>query len=898
MAAPTQEYPPWLTPSAVVSTNAAGEVVTSTTIVYLPLTYLGPSIPLNSLYTYGGSTYPPTIVTGFITTTSSSPTPTTTPTTTAATPTTSNTTSNTTSTASPTTAAPTTSTTTSSTTSSSPTIAPSSSTTSIPTTSSSTSASPTTTSQGPSATEPSSVGSLSRGQLVGVIVASILGLIFLFVFLLAFWLWCKGRRNRRRSGQFSTITPLEDDYFIVGEDGNRTPGEGSPRHSGEEADSFLRRSSSRNGGGHGSPTRPPPGMMEAPTEMGTRRPSVPRVPVPPTGSLSSSGSSSTNTSGYGVLLERPTLGILPPTAEEDHPFTGGYALSDDEMREINRESVLPQEEHDDYTGAYAITKDPELAPPRLIDPDNAFSRPDVPHPQLPPPVQQHRFSAQSNPSIVDAEDAALLTARRVNVSDLPASGFNEDGTPAVTRSGFLGAIGLGGLANIGRLSWFNSGDSLGNSGRHSPNLTPEPQRRSRRYSPTFSAIPMTDEDVEAGRAVMIQRSPLNPDIDSFGRVTRPTMPGLDLSGQRPVSNVSGRSGTSASGATVYHDARSSMPGTPAAPRIATPIDVGPELAMPEHAWLAGAIAGPAPPPYQDDDPFIDHTGAAPRMDLPQPVPSTTDVDDILDMPAPSALTHFQSSQFQSTGSSDRDSATVSSIGLSRNPFPPGLDFMAHAKELTGGTTWTPDGSLSAASGSVSSPLWQMHHVAAAHEEINNEAPTIDILEEEPPEARDTWRTIASGAGGGVTEMGRRTTFGLPMYHHPAEISSEQGSLHSMRSHINPPSIRSTGSAPASVSIRSSPIWPSALAPSTRPYTLDPSAPAQAIGQKLLRPVQSRVNSLSAGASSLTVEGGGTTHTVPGPSTGMPPLSPFGQSRFRYASSFCTVTFSYSKPSQR
>lgn len=102
---------------------------------------------------------------------------------------------------------------------------------------------------------------------------------------------------------------------------------------------------------------------------------------------------------------------------------------------------------------------------------------------------------------------------------------------------------------------------------------------------------------------------------------------------------------------------------------------------------------------------------------------------------------------------------MSSIGLSRNPFPPGLDFMARAKELTGGTTWTPDGSLSAASGSAASPLWQMHHVMAAHEEINNETPTVDILEEEPPEAQNTWRTIASATGGGISEMGRRTTFG-------------------------------------------------------------------------------------------------------------------------------------------
>ncbi|TEB23257.1 hypothetical protein FA13DRAFT_1715501 [Coprinellus micaceus] len=769
MAAPTQEYPPWLSPSAVVSTNAAGEVVTSTTVVYLPLTYIGPSIPLNSLYTYGGSTYPPTIVTGFITTTPTPTTSPTSPTTTSAIPTTTvTTTSDTTSTAPPTT----------------------------PSTSTSTSSSSTSS----TTTEPSSVGSLSRGQLVGVIVASILGLIFLFVFLLAFWLWCKGRRNRRRSGEFSTITPLEEDYFIVGEDGGRTPGEGSPRQSGEEGDSFLRRPGPLP---PGSPSRGSPGMMEVPTDsMGTRRPSVTRVPVPNTASMSSSGSSSTNTSGYGVLLDRPTLGILPPTAEEDHPFTGGgYALSDDEMREINRESVLPQEEQEpDYTGAYAISRDPELAPPRLVDPDNAFSRPDIPHPQLPPPTQQNRFSAQSNPSIVDAEDAALLTARRVNVSDLPASPFQRRRDACGYSKRIPG--------------WFNSGESLGNTGRYSPHLTPEPQRRSRRYSPTFSPVPMTDEDVESGRAAMAQRPMTGPDIDSFGR-------GLDLSGQRPISGVSARSGTSGSGQTVYHDARSSMPGTPAAPRVTTPLDFGAELALPEHAWLAGAIAGPAPPPYQDDDPFIDNTGAVPRMDIPQPIPSTTDVDDILDMPAPSALSHFQSSstQFQSnTTSSDRDSATVSSIGLSRNPFPPGLDFMAHAKEVSGGMTWTPDGSLSAAT-------------SGTHEDINNDAPTVDILEEEPPEARDTWRSINSGAGaGGVSELGRRTTFGQC-----ARPALPQ---------------RLSRSDPHRTVL-------DVLGPSIRPSTQGPSVPqAPATGQKPLPPAQSPVSLSGAEASFLIAEAGG------------------------------------------
>ena len=45
MTQPSQVFPPWLTPSVSAVTNAAGvPVATETTIVYLPLTYFGPSV--------------------------------------------------------------------------------------------------------------------------------------------------------------------------------------------------------------------------------------------------------------------------------------------------------------------------------------------------------------------------------------------------------------------------------------------------------------------------------------------------------------------------------------------------------------------------------------------------------------------------------------------------------------------------------------------------------------------------------------------------------------------------------------------------------------------------------------------------------------------------------------
>jgi len=45
MTAPTQELPPWMSYSTtVIMTGPGGGVVTSTTLLQLPLTYYGPSV--------------------------------------------------------------------------------------------------------------------------------------------------------------------------------------------------------------------------------------------------------------------------------------------------------------------------------------------------------------------------------------------------------------------------------------------------------------------------------------------------------------------------------------------------------------------------------------------------------------------------------------------------------------------------------------------------------------------------------------------------------------------------------------------------------------------------------------------------------------------------------------
>jgi hypothetical protein len=74
---------------------------------------------------------------------------------------------------------------------------------------------------------------------------------------------------------------------------------------------------------------------------------------------------------------------------------------------------------------------------------------------------------------------------------------------------------------------------------------------------------------------------------------------------------------------------------------------------------------------------------------------------------------------------------------------------------------------------------------------------IDLLEEAPPAAGESWRQLAQGV---PSLQERRTTFGMPTSFVPPRepTISEQGSLHSIRSHLSPHSaLSAAGSAPVS-----------------------------------------------------------------------------------------------------
>lgn len=592
---------------------------------------------------------------------------------------------------------------------------------------------------------------------------------------LAIYLFCKGKRRRRSRAPGATI---DDDYLFIG---------GSPRHSGEEADPFLVQRPGGGGGGTQTTEKTVGGGSSTQyAEMGARPPqpppkNVPRVPPPPATtvtSLGSSNSSSTN-SGYGEPLAQPTLGIRPIREEHEQEMSGGTILSPEELQRLDQETVLPPEEQQEpnggqYSGAYAYRVETLLPPPKLVDPASRNSADfTLPRPFAKKPSQSSQRS--SLPLDVD-ENATLLTARRVRVEDLgprssPGSSpvTDEANTSKPSTSSFLGSLG----AIAGRLSWRRS---------QSP--------RSSQQQPLLGSSPLSDRDIEQGRQP-------RPPVPQMRETTsaRPTMNvGLGPDGSRPISSVSGKSQNS--GGTIYHDALSSLPGTPTSalqPRAATPSDVTsallppPASAVRSRPSLPSQLSQSHTVPYDQSPPS--QAGSPPGASYAH---TLSPGFDILDLPAPSAI--FNTGSNPSLQASSVSDATIVNRNTGNNgypsvrtyPFPPGLDAIPQPKawsEMSNEDTPSPGS-------------YGVDQENGAGIDI-----TIDVLEEEPPAAGEGWRSMAaatSTGGGDGERIARRTTFGLPTYVPGLDLTSEQGSLHSMRSHVSPASPpRSTGSAAAS-----------------------------------------------------------------------------------------------------
>ena len=494
-----------------------------------------------------------------------------------------------------------------------------------------------------------------------------------------------------------------------GSAGHRVPGEGSPRQSGDEASSFLRQS--RAGGpsfagtsAAGATTNA--SMSQVPTVLGA----IPLIPPPTTNSKSSGSQSSySHASGFGVLIDRPDQGLEQLPSMSEHPQGTGLSAADLHRLDQENENDIPYDpnmyEDGQYTGAYAYATDSLLAPPRLLNPDYS------------------PLNAEFPSHMSDLSEAEVLTAERRRIDSLIGSrttpeipGLPDFGESTPRNSGLLEAIGLGGLANLGRRSWFRNFDS-------------------QRYSPDFTIEPFTEKDLEMGQGM------LSPDItvDSRGRRV-----GASPDGTRPMSSSSARSGTS--GGTIYHDAQSSTPGTPllpSLPRAATPTpapapapvsSLGNQHATEHLSPLSGL------PAYNSED-TVQSPGNTDSLNL--RLNLDPNAADILDMPAPAALHHFSSI------SSLKVTTTGSSFGL-KPFFPPGLDTIKPVGWSDVATEVTD-----------SSPAVSSFGGAFLNNSLSSSGRiTIDLLEDAPPGAELGWRSIASA---GFGDAGRRGTFGLVIY---------------------------------------------------------------------------------------------------------------------------------------
>ncbi|KAH0585609.1 hypothetical protein J132_06789 [Termitomyces sp. J132] len=734
MAAPTQVFPPWLTavPTTLFDGNGA-PTATETTVLFLPLTYYGPSIPLGPDWTYGGLTSPATTSTILPVTTAAELSATTSP------------------------------------------KIPPTTITAIPASLPITLSSPATPTTFPASSLPLSNSvmttlsvtptsasaashTLSRGGLIGVILGSILGFIFLFIAAILLYLCMKGRRRQEdpemlppmtEPTRTEPLTPLTQPWVSYNYTTHHVIGwnDRSPRTSGGEADPFLAQTTDELPQSPGTPQH-----SNVPPFVG-----IARVPVPTTGSQSSKGtskSSGTNHSGYGVLVDRPTLNLLPGTTAELERQRRGHILTTEELDRINEEAVLPQDSEGELSPLHS---------PYRLDPNEGWTSGNRHSPSSYPsrlpfmkPPSQNSLSAYP-----DADEAAtLLTARRVRVEELASrspprltGSFGE----AYSKNGNRGLLSSLGLD---RLSWFKNYDSG--------------SRRSSRAN-GYSVSPLADEDPEIGQAL------LSPEMNKLPA----PRPGLGLfAGDRPISTASGRSGN-----TVYHDAQSS-PGTPVS--VSTPITPLPRALTPSGSSgpQSSRPANSSPIPPVPPIPDLSNTSHSDSSGIPNVNHGLPAGVDVLDSPVPTAVSPFMSSSRTSNSNfSARETMTDVTDELKVHPFPPGLPAALQR-------SWTDEGSsithVTSLTNSVNTPV-NVNFTSSSilSSQDTSAGISIDILEEAPPAAGEGWRNLAAEQG----ILARRTTFGIPIS--SPDIMSEQGSIYSVNSHLGPTPTRSTGSDPAS-----------------------------------------------------------------------------------------------------
>lgn len=468
----------------------------------------------------------------------------------------------------------------------------------------------------------------------------------------------QGSRGSRNGGRESPVVP-------------HSPGEGSPRGSGDEADPFL-----------------------------TRR------------SLRSATLADETQTKSDTLVSMPAAAVIGTGTTRSSPQQGGHIIPRDVL------ARMAEHEPSQYDIRIVEPSPPQdqspLLPPPPLNPDSltGFGVRTTPRRHSERSVASrgtHDQSIHSEKSggSLETDPAELLVARRVQVGNLTPSRsrlatIDSAGEPSTSR----GALGLSGLgARLGRLSWFKRISSSGAS------TSPAETRQDTAVDPYTRTPPrsirhgshsrpgslttrlLDDADVEAAS------SPTNPRRDSGLGL------GLLTAGVRPISSVSARSAASAGGNTVYHSARSRPASSVVEfPEPVTSPEMQERLSQAPHGSNPG-FDGSYNMPFNPPPAYDDRTVAPARAERP---PSEID---ILDIPAPGPVSPFTAG---------------------RPAFPPGLVPLPQPRSWR--DSYETDGS--SPSGSSGAGI------------------AIDILDEEPPAAREGWRDLGS------ERDGRRRTFGM------------------------------------------------------------------------------------------------------------------------------------------
>lgn len=365
--------------------------------------------------------------------------------------------------------------------------------------------------------------------------------------------------------------------------GPGSPGEGVPRESGGERDSFLRRSAEARDG-----------MRERDTTARL----VGGGGAAATAALLTAARDrkSSNESGYASLHN------AAPTPPSSNNNSNGNSTNTNPSRHIIPPDVLIRmydSDSSDHDHDHEPQADSPLLPPRTLDPDNLGlqRQPDNLGPlglarQRPTEKSSATslHSARSERSVTpgnEPEGATVHTARRVRlerlentqpralspIDDNPHSRDNSEGGAGPSAWGRV--VGLAGLSK--RLSWLNRSPSPphgnGGSSSRSPPRTPRSPTRPTSFvgiannnntRPTsFAGRGLADRDLESGRALLESGS--GSGGGRAGGLLRAEMGYRLGEGSRPISTVSsgnksGGSGNGGGGSTVYHSA-SSRPST-------------------------------------------------------------------------------------------------------------------------------------------------------------------------------------------------------------------------------------------------------------------------------------------------------------------------------------------------